>query len=78
MIERALQLQSTAADVLQIFAEQTDRALSRNLRASLLDLLFFDQDLACKDQGLRAFARGGQSHGPQEVCRVGTFKICFA
>ena len=61
MIERALQLESTPADKLEIFAEQTDGTRRRNLRAGLLDLLFFHKDLACKDEGLRAFARGGQT-----------------
>jgi len=61
VIERALQLESAPADISEILAEQTDGTRRRNLRAGLLDLLFFHKDLARKDEGLRAFARGCQT-----------------
>ena len=60
VIECALQLESAPADVLQIFAEQADHALSGDLRAGLLDLLVVHQNLARENQSVRPLARCGQ------------------
>ena len=46
VFESALQLESAAADILQIFAEQANRALRRDLRSSFLDLLIVHQNFA--------------------------------
>ena len=61
VLQSALQFQSTATDIFQVFGEQTNRAACGDLHAGLLNLLFVDQDLAGKDERLRAFARGGQT-----------------
>ena len=61
MVERAFQLQSAAADVLEIFAEQANHALRGNLCSRFLDLLIVHQHLARKNKSLRPLARGGET-----------------
>src|SRR5215472_2521854 len=60
MLKRALQLQSAAADVLQVLAQHANHTVSLNLRAGLFDLLLIHQHFACKDERLGALARCGQ------------------
>ena len=60
VIQCAFQLQSAAADVLQIFAEQSN-TLQHRLRAGLLDFLLSDQNFAREDQRLPAFPRRNQA-----------------
>ena len=61
MLQSALQFESAAADILQIFAEQADRSIVRNLSAGFFDLLLVDQHFARENQSLRALARRGES-----------------
>src|SRR5208283_4844963 len=61
VLQCALKLQSAAAYVAQILAEQADHAILRHLCASLFHLLIVDQDFAGENQGLRTLAGSGET-----------------
>jgi hypothetical protein len=61
MIEGSFQLQSAAADVLEIIPEQADRTVSGNLRTRFVHLLVFYEDFTRKNERLSALARCGQA-----------------
>ncbi len=61
VFECALQFQSAAADIFEIFSEQADHTLCGNLRAGFLDLLIFNQHFARENQRLSPLTRGRQS-----------------
>ena len=56
-----LQLESAAAYVAKIFAEEADGRVVGDGGAGLVDLLFGDEHAAGKDERLRAFAGGGEA-----------------
>src|SRR4029077_15545810 len=56
VVQSALQLQSAAAHVLEIFSEQTNCGRFIDLYAGLLDLLFVDKHIAGENHGLRSLA----------------------
>src|ERR1700722_1982120 len=61
VIERALQLQSAAADIPEILPEQADRCIVGDLRAGFLHFLIIHQHIAGENQRLRAFTRPGET-----------------
>ena len=61
VIERTLELESAAAYVLQIVAQQTQRGVALNGGSGLFDLLLVHQNFSGKNQRLRAFARRHQA-----------------
>jgi len=61
MFQSTLKLKATAADILEIFAEQTHRSVVYNLRTRFVELLLVDQYLSRDNQCLCAFARGDNS-----------------
>src|ERR1700686_2272778 len=61
MFEGALQFESAASDVLQIFAEQANYAFRGDWSARFLELLIVHQHLARENKSLGTLTRGGQS-----------------
>ena len=61
MFQSALKFEAAAADILEIFAEQTHRNIVYNLCAGFVELLLVDQYFSRDNQSLRAFARGDKS-----------------
>src|SRR5580704_6189522 len=76
MIERALQLQSAAADVLEIFAKQADRHAIGNLSASLFGFLIVHQHRAGENHRLRAFTRRRQTTVHQQFVESDFHEDC--
>ena len=60
MGERLLQLQTTAADILQVLSEQAECRVILNADSSFFYFLAVDKYLACEDQGLGSLARGSE------------------
>ncbi len=61
MLKRFLELEATTADVLQIFAQQTNIRIRVHTGAGFFYFLPADKNLACQDQRLRPLARTCQS-----------------
>jgi len=59
VFERALKLETAAADVLEVGAEEADDGFGGDGSAWLVDPLLADEDATGEDEGLGAFARGG-------------------
>ncbi len=60
MFEGTFEFESAAADVFQIFPQQTDDGILRNLCACFVDLLLVDQYFPRNDKSLGAFSRGSE------------------
>ena len=61
MLKRFFQLDSTAADIFQILAQQADIGIDIKGGSRLRDLLPIDQNFSGEDQGLGALARWGET-----------------
>ena len=61
MIESALKLDSSAAYIFQIVAEQAERDIGLHGGPAFFDLLLIHQDFSRENQRLRAFARRHQA-----------------
>ena len=66
MPERFFQLETAAADVLEVFAQEANIGCIVDAGSGLIDFLTVDQDLAGEYQGLGAFAGGGQAAFEQQ------------
>ena len=60
-LERAFQLESAAAHVAQLVAEQAQGGIRIDRRAGLVDLLLVDQNAAGQNVGARPLTAGGKS-----------------
>jgi len=60
MLERAGELQATAAHILLLLAEDADGSVFRDGRARLIKLLLAHQYAAGKDEGARPLAAGNK------------------
>src|SRR5437879_543647 len=67
VVESTLQLETSAAHIFQILAEQADDRSRGNLCPGLVDFLLVDQHLACQNEPLSALARGSQSTTDQKL-----------
>jgi hypothetical protein len=56
VFQSALQFDSTAAHILQIFAEKSNYRFGINLSARLFNFLVIDENLSCQNEGLGSFA----------------------
>ena len=56
MLERGFELESAAADVLEIGSKHSDRGFDWNRGSWLVDALFLDENSTSEDQSLCAFA----------------------
>src|SRR5258708_28926736 len=61
VLQSMLKLESPAADVSEIFAEQAHRGFCFHLRASFVEFLVVDQHLPRENESLRTFAGACQS-----------------
>jgi hypothetical protein len=59
--ECRFELESAAADVAEIAAEEADGSVVGYRVARLVELLFVDEDAAGEDEGLGAFAGGNEA-----------------
>jgi hypothetical protein len=66
VFERAFKFESATARIFQIFAEQPDCRVNRDLRASFVDFLVVHQNFPSENEGLSALSRGSQSTIHQE------------
>lgn len=60
VIERSLKLETAAADVGHVFAEEADRGIGCDGGAGLVNFLFVDKDASSEDEGTGAFATGNE------------------
>ena len=70
MGERALQLETAAADVPQVGAEQADGGGRRDGGAGFVDALLVDQNPARENERLSAFAGGGMTQIDQQLVQT--------
>jgi len=77
VFEGALELEATAADVLEVGAEEADDGFGGDRRAGLVDALLADEDAASEDEGLGAFARGGIALIDEELVEAKLFNARF-
>lgn len=72
VVESLFQLETAAADVLQLLAEKPYLGVLAYRSTGLLNLLFIDQYISGEDHGLRAFAGRDQAACEQEF-----IETCF-
>ena len=75
MLERPLQLQSAAADVLQVRAQQPNRGISAHRRARLVDALLIDEHASGENQRLRPLPRGGVPLIDEQFVQTNLFNL---
>jgi hypothetical protein len=73
VFEGSLELETAAADVLEIGAEEADDGFGGDWGAGLVDALLADEDATGEDEGLGSFARGGVALIDKELVEANLF-----
>ena len=77
MGEGVLELETAAADVLEVGAEETDGGGGGDGGAGFVDALLVDEDAAGEDEGLGAFAGGGVALVDEKLVETDLLRALF-
>ena len=67
VVERFLQFEAAAAHVLEVFAQESNIGCAVDASSGFIDFLPVHQDLTGENEGLGAFAGGGQAAFEQKL-----------